>query len=476
MYEFLRQALSLLRQAALPALAALAVGTAALALWWRRRRRHGQPFPWRRAAALVLLLGELAALAAITLLTRLDGPSLGVQPYPFLAFWEAWNAFTLKTWLNPLLNVAMFLPLGVLLPLAAPPFRRWYLTLAAGAGLSLGIELLQLWLGRGQADVDDLMCNTLGTMLGYCLCALGRHLRDRRWRRAAGCALLPALCAAALAGVFLVYALRPYGNLADAPIYPARAGSVRWEAACSLSDRSGQAGVYWAAPYTRSDCDAFATAFLARQGTPLDRAEADVIYYDDFAFYSDHATYALTVYYHDRSYSYHDYRVDLSAAGEASATEETLRAALAARGIDLPGEAAFDPVDRERGIYAFRANSLAEDGALVNGELTCHLAEGGALRQVDSTLLSCPAVADAPVISQREAYLRLRAGRFSWRDVPSFNAMAPRSERVLACELGYLTDSKGYRQPVYFFTLSDEYDQSARGGQGWTTFVPALAG
>ena len=27
---------------------------------------------------------------------------MGVQLYPLLAFWEAWNSFTLQVWLNPL--------------------------------------------------------------------------------------------------------------------------------------------------------------------------------------------------------------------------------------------------------------------------------------------------------------------------------------------------------------------------------------
>lgn len=66
----------------------------------------------------------------------------GVQLLPFLAFWEVWNNFTLQIWLNPLLNIAMFLPLGVLLPLAVKHFRRWFWMLTAGVGTSLVIELL----------------------------------------------------------------------------------------------------------------------------------------------------------------------------------------------------------------------------------------------------------------------------------------------------------------------------------------------
>ena len=39
-----------------------------------------------------------------------------------------------------------------------------------------------------------------------------------------------------------------------------------------------------------------------------------------------------------------------------------------------------------------------------------------------------------------------------------------------------ITRYKGFHQPVYLFTLSDENDAALRGGTGWTTFVPALAG
>ena len=55
-----------------------------------------------------------------------------------------------------------------------------------------------------------------------------------------------------------------------------------------------------------------------------------------------------------------------------------------------------------------------------------------------------------------------------------FDELSPKRVRVTACDLQYLTDSKGFRQPVYMFTLSDNQD-TERGGSGWSTFVPALA-
>lgn len=479
MHDFIRHIFGLFRQAIPFAMVGLAAGAVILILLSRRYRRDRTRFPKGQAVAVLLLSCYLGGLAAVTFMNRMDGMQTGVQLRPLLAFWEAWNNFTLQVWLNPLLNIVMFLPLGVLLPLAAKPFRRWYWMLAAGAGTSIVIEALQYIRGRGQADVDDLLCNTLGAMLGYCLCMLAVSLAGKRRRLAGAYAALPVLFAAALAGVFLTYRFQPYGNLADAPIYAADTKGVEWVRECSLSGDPGPSGVYWAEPFTRESCDAFAVEFLGRQGAEIQFGTPDVDYYDNTAAYSDHRTYSLWVNYNDRSYRYTDYRVDSSLrySGQGGTiTESELRAALEALGVDIPGAARFIAVDKEKGEYAFRAESVVEDGALTDGDLTCYVAEGGILYEVKSAVSVSAIRGNAAVISPQEAYDRLRAGRFSWRDVPMFDELSPKQVRVVDCKLEYLTDSKGFRQPVYTFTLSDDYDAELRSGSGWTTFVPALAG
>lgn len=65
-----------------------------------------------------------------------------------------------------LLNAVMFLPLGCLLPLIWENYRRLLPTVAAGAAFSLAIELGQLF-NRRQTDIDDLIMNVLGTLIGY---------------------------------------------------------------------------------------------------------------------------------------------------------------------------------------------------------------------------------------------------------------------------------------------------------------------
>lgn len=65
-----------------------------------------------------------------------------------------------------ILNIIMFMPLGFLLPFIWEKFRSINNILCTGLGFSLAIEFCQLFNHRA-TDIDDLMMNTLGAILGY---------------------------------------------------------------------------------------------------------------------------------------------------------------------------------------------------------------------------------------------------------------------------------------------------------------------
>lgn len=323
-----------------------------------------------------------------------------------------------------------------------------------------------------------LMGLALGAMLGWCLCMLAVCLLKKERRRAGAYAILPILSVLALFGVWLAYALQPYGNLEYAPIYPADVSGVEWVQECALSEEPGPSGVYWSEPFTRESCDAFAVEFLGRQGVEISFDDPDVSYYDNLAVYSDHHTYSLWVNYTDRSYRYADHRVDSSLRYRDTGrtiTESALRAALEALGIDVPDAALFSAEDETRGVYAFRAECAVENDTLTTGELTCRITEDVTLYEVTNSLSVSTLRGEAAVISPAEAYRRLCAGRFSWRDVPAFNSRKPTQAWVTGCTLEYMADSKGFWQPVYTFTITDNAE-AGTADAGWSTFVPALGG
>ena len=126
-----------------------AAGVLAVVYLLHRRKYQGEKkFPWAKTLCWLLLAGYGLILFYATLF-RFFGGFREINLHLFRAWREAWNNFSAKTWGNLLLNIALFIPMGLLLPLVRKPFRKWYLTIPTGLALSLAIELLQLGLGRG---------------------------------------------------------------------------------------------------------------------------------------------------------------------------------------------------------------------------------------------------------------------------------------------------------------------------------------
>lgn len=74
-------------------------------------------------------------------------------------------------------NILLFVPFGVMLPLITARFRTLKSIFVAGLLLSVSIEVVQLGLLLSRlmnraADIDDVIFNTMGAVLGYAIWAL----------------------------------------------------------------------------------------------------------------------------------------------------------------------------------------------------------------------------------------------------------------------------------------------------------------
>jgi glycopeptide antibiotics resistance protein len=71
-------------------------------------------------------------------------------------------------WLRNLFgNLGLLLPLGLLGPIALPLLARWWLILPLALLISVSIELAQHWIPDRSADIDDVIVNVSGALLGY---------------------------------------------------------------------------------------------------------------------------------------------------------------------------------------------------------------------------------------------------------------------------------------------------------------------
>ena len=64
-------------------------------------------------------------------------------------------------------NIALFVPIGLLLPLIFKWTRRFFRIILITFLLSFSMELFQYLWGTGSADIDDMLLNILGGLTGY---------------------------------------------------------------------------------------------------------------------------------------------------------------------------------------------------------------------------------------------------------------------------------------------------------------------
>lgn len=81
--------------------------------------------------------------------------------------------------LNIFGNVVAFMPFGFILPEVWDQLNRWYTITVLGFLFSLSVETAQLLSRVGSFDVDDLLLNTIGAMIGYFAFVIAKGVWNR---------------------------------------------------------------------------------------------------------------------------------------------------------------------------------------------------------------------------------------------------------------------------------------------------------
>ena len=95
-----------------------------------------------------------------------------------LRYWNYRDQLGMLSFANLVGNVAVFMPFGFLEAMAAE-HRNFLRTFLDGFLLSLVVEIFQLIAMIGSFDVDDLILNTAGAVLGYIFFVICNVIRRR---------------------------------------------------------------------------------------------------------------------------------------------------------------------------------------------------------------------------------------------------------------------------------------------------------
>lgn len=99
---------------------------------------------------------------------------------PFWSYRDYFKGLDDSLLAENIMNVVVFVPVGLLMG-AASRSMTWKKVLVIGMCLSIGIETLQFVFKKGFSEVDDVMHNTVGCLLGYGLFQCSRLAIKKVW-------------------------------------------------------------------------------------------------------------------------------------------------------------------------------------------------------------------------------------------------------------------------------------------------------
>lgn len=120
----------------------------------------------------ILFVGYVLLLGYLTFFSRYYGRevvhrSINVIPFSTIIQFLT-SIYTLKNIITNLVgNIAAFMPMGFLLPIVFKKLDRFRKVIFVSLLATLLIEVAQYFCGVGASDIDDVILNVLGAVLGY---------------------------------------------------------------------------------------------------------------------------------------------------------------------------------------------------------------------------------------------------------------------------------------------------------------------
>lgn len=417
-----------------------------------------------------IFLAYLFVVLALTLLSRPGGIYTGRQIVPlFYSYKSAWYSSP-DEWRNIIANILLFVPFGCLLPMSMRWFQSFIKTYLAGFLFTVGIEFFQYIRDCGVCEMDDILNNFLGTMIGYGIFVAGSSLYKWIKRKVHGlegraeerkkCTWIsvvflqvPLIVTVLAAGVlYTVYQNKELGILECA-----------WDSGYSMEDGQVQSQVtfetekeilpvYKTKIYNEEEAKAIAETIFSYLGTSMD--EIEIQKFDQSICYRDGQGNDIWITYVGGGVSYSSFSND--GKGNCDMEEEDLRDKLQEFGIYIPKDAEFENLgeDLENGQYTFTADMCKEGNLIYDGELTltCRGKEGS-ISSVNNNIVACEVYKEYSTRSQQQAYERIVKGKFAypiyfWKETGNIEVDKP--------YIDYQIDSKGFYQPVYVFPVDVE--------------------
>lgn len=135
-----------------------------LKIWRHFRNTSPEKGTLKRDVINFLLIVYCITLLKLAFFSREPGSRTTVSTHLF----DTWGT-TMQSHAFFIENILMFIPFGILVPMAFSKIRRFARCTAVAFVCSVFLEGMQFVTGRGFCELDDVVTNTAGAMIGYML-------------------------------------------------------------------------------------------------------------------------------------------------------------------------------------------------------------------------------------------------------------------------------------------------------------------
>lgn len=418
---------------------------------YRRLLKGTKRLKVSKAALWSIFLIYIIVVLGATLGTRSSSYVGNINLNLFSSYIEACNSFSKVEWRNIILNILMFVPLGILLPLISRQCLKFWVTYLLGFLSTIFLELIQLATGRGIFELDDIFNNTLGCVIGYgiimfFILTFTDRKKQVRDKNLIIIGLQMPLCVSIVyfSITFINYSKQELGNLSINYTHRQDMSDMNISTKMNFNNKEGKAYVYKAAVASDEESLELANGIFSTVNTKVDESKNDV--YDDTTIYhSSEGNYSLWVYSTGLRTWYSNFD-EMSDSNKEGLDYQEVKDLLKDFNINLPEKADF--VDNGGGDYTISLDMAELDGIYLDGELSCTINDKGIISDFRNHIISYKKYKEYEIISEKEAYDKLLNGEF--RD----DFIEKNSEiEIKNIKLSYVIDSKGFYQPVYKFTV-----------------------
>ena len=164
----------------------------------------------------------------------------------FSSYKEAYNTMQMYLFRNIVLNILLFVPLGFLLPIYSDKLKKAYKVVGIGLAVTTIIEIIQYITKLGIFEIDDILNNTLGTLIGYSVFMMYTKTKNKENKMSIAKYTIPiAIVPITFIVMFIIYQNQELGNILIQSSYKVNMNKVNVDNRAELSSERENKNIYY---------------------------------------------------------------------------------------------------------------------------------------------------------------------------------------------------------------------------------------